>query len=46
MDGELIDFASMKDNDILFAPIELRLFGRAYREVLIKYLLENFDCRA
>ena len=43
MDGKLIGFACMKGNDILFTPIEPKLFGRGYGELMVKYLLENFD---
>lgn len=43
MDGELIGFACMRGNDILFTPIEPKLFGKGYGEVMIRYILENFD---
>ena len=43
MDGKLIGFACMKGNDILFTPIEPKLFGKGYGELMVKYLLENFD---
>jgi len=43
MDGALIGFASMRDNEILFTPILPKLFGKGYGEFMIKYLLEKFD---
>ncbi|MFT4694570.1 MAG: putative acetyltransferase [Francisella sp.] len=43
VDGELIGFACMRGNDILFTPIEPKLFGKGYGEFMIKYLLESFD---
>lgn len=42
-DGGLIGFACMRNNDILFTPVEPRLFGKDYDEMMIKYLLERFD---
>ena len=44
-DGGLIGFACMRNNDILFTPVEPRLFGKGYDEMMIKYLLERFDIR-
>lgn len=45
VDDELIGFACMREDNILFTPVEPKLFGKGYGELMIKYLLENYNVK-
>ncbi|ALB01407.1 acetyltransferase [Francisella persica ATCC VR-331] len=43
VEGQVIGFSCIKDNEILFSTVESRFLGKGLRSFMLKYLLENYS---
>ncbi|MED7818361.1 MULTISPECIES: GNAT family N-acetyltransferase [unclassified Francisella] len=41
IDGEMVGFSSIRDNELLFTPLNPRLFGKGISESIVGYLFDK-----
>jgi ribosomal protein S18 acetylase RimI-like enzyme len=43
IDDEIVGFSCIRDNELLFTPIDPRYFGKGIGENVVKYLFEKYE---